>query len=52
MYPQVRHSSDPFEGPEAQLNELIGLVKIVPPLIEADRTRRWKRLAHDRAIRI
>jgi hypothetical protein len=44
MYPQIRHSSDPFEGLEAQLTELIGLIKIVPPLIEADRERRWEEI--------
>jgi hypothetical protein len=41
MYPQVRSYGDPVEGLEAQLTELIGLIKIVPPLIEADRERRW-----------
>jgi hypothetical protein len=44
MYPHIRHSSDPFEGLEAQLMELIGLIKIVPPLIEADRERRWNEI--------
>lgn len=44
MYPHIRHSSDPFEGLKAQLMELIGLIKIVPPLIEADRERRWNEI--------
>jgi hypothetical protein len=37
----VRHSADPYDGFKSQLLELRGLVKIVPPLIEADRLRRW-----------
>lgn len=41
MYPEVRVYADPFEGLAVQLTELRGLVKIVPPLIEADRQRRW-----------
>jgi hypothetical protein len=44
MYPQVRHYRDPFEGLKAQLTELKGLIKIVPPLIEADRERRWEEI--------
>ena len=36
-----RYSRDPFEGLEEQLTELIGLIKIVPRLIDADRGRRW-----------
>src|SRR3954453_591031 len=42
MYPEVRVFADPFEGLTVQLTELRGLIKIVPPLIEADRERRWK----------
>jgi hypothetical protein len=41
MYPEVRVYADPYEGLVAQLTELKGLIKIVPPLIEADRERRW-----------
>ena len=37
----IRYFSDPYEGLAAQLAELKGLVTIVPPLIEADRRRRW-----------
>ncbi len=44
MRPHVRSSSDPYVGLETQLTELIGLVKIVPPLIEADRQRRWEEI--------
>ncbi len=44
MYPQVRHYRDPFEGLKAQLAELIGLIKIVPPLIETDREQRWEEI--------
>jgi hypothetical protein len=44
MSPQVRVYSDPFEGLELQLTELRGLIKIVPPLIEADRERRWREI--------
>jgi len=40
VYP-VRDYSDPYEGLETQLAELKGLVRIVPPLIETDRNRRW-----------
>jgi len=40
VYP-VRDYSDPYEGLETQLAELKGLVRIVQPLIEADRNRRW-----------
>ena len=42
MYPQVGYSGDPVEGLEEQLTELIGLIKIVPRLIDADRGRRWE----------
>ena len=41
VYPEVRVYADPFEGLTVQLTELRGLIKIVPPLIEADRERRW-----------
>jgi hypothetical protein len=41
VYPEVRVYADPFEGLTVQLNEMRGLIKIVPPLIEADRDRRW-----------
>jgi hypothetical protein len=43
-YPKVRDYADPFEGLNAQLGELRGLIKIVPPLIEADRRRRWEEI--------
>jgi hypothetical protein len=41
VYPEVRVYADPFEGLTVQLTELRGLIKLVPPLIEADRERRW-----------
>jgi hypothetical protein len=41
VYPEVRFYADPFEGLTVQLTELRGLIKIVPPLIDADRERRW-----------
>lgn len=41
MYPEVRVYADPLEGLEAQLTQLRGLIKLVPPLIEADRQKRW-----------
>jgi hypothetical protein len=41
VYPEVRVYADPFEGLTVQLTELRGLIKIVPPLIDADRERRW-----------
>jgi hypothetical protein len=41
VYPEVRAYADPFEGLTVQLTELRGLIKTVPPLIEADRERRW-----------
>ena len=44
MHPEVRVYSDPFEGLKVQLSELRGLIKIVPPLIEADRERRWREI--------
>lgn len=42
MYPEVRVYADPFEGLIVQLSELRGLIKIVPPLIDEDRERRWR----------
>ena len=44
MYPEVRFYADPFEGLTVQLTELRGLIQIVPPLIEADRERRWEEI--------
>ena len=46
MSPQVRRFGfgDPFEALESQLTELIDLITIVPPLIEADRQRRWEEI--------
>jgi hypothetical protein len=44
VYPEVRVYSDPFEGLTVQLTELRGLIKVVPPLIDADRERRWKEI--------
>lgn len=41
LYPEVRGYPDPFDGLTVQLTELRGLIKLVPPLIEADRQRRW-----------
>src|SRR5260370_21798444 len=41
MYPEVRVYADPLEGLDAQLTQLRGLIKLVPPLIEADRQKRW-----------
>ena len=45
MYPEVRVYADPFEGLTVQLTELRGLIKIVPPLIDADRERRWREIS-------
>jgi hypothetical protein len=45
----VRHYSDPYQGLETQLAELKGLVRIVPPLIEADRNRRWNEIGEQDA---
>lgn len=45
MYPEVRVYADPFEGLTVQLTELRGLIKLVPPLIEEDRERRWKEIS-------
>jgi hypothetical protein len=44
VYPEVRVYADPFEGLTVQLTELRGLIKIVPPLIDTDRERRWKEI--------
>jgi hypothetical protein len=44
VYPEVRVYSDPFEGLTVQLRELRGLIKLVPPLIDADRERRWEEI--------
>lgn len=44
MYPEVRVYPDPFDGLTVQLTELRGLIKVVPPLIEADRQRRWEEI--------
>ena len=40
----VRHYSAPYQGLDVQLAELKGLVRIFPPLIEADRNRRWNEI--------
>ena len=45
MYPEVRFYADPFEGLRVQLDELRGLIKIVPPLIDEDRERRWREIS-------
>ncbi len=45
MYPEVRVYADPFEGLTVQLTELRGLIKLVPPLIDADRERRWREIS-------
>lgn len=45
VYPEVRVYADPLEGLAAQLTELRGLIKIVPPLIEEDRERRWAEIS-------
>jgi hypothetical protein len=45
VYPEVRVYADPFEGLTVQLTELRGLIKLIPPLIEADRERRWKEIS-------
>lgn len=44
MYPEVRVYPDPLDGLTVQLTELRGLIKRVPPLIEADRQRRWEEI--------
>lgn len=45
MDPNVRYYADPLEGLHSQLSELRGLSKIVPPLIEQDRERRWDEIS-------
>jgi hypothetical protein len=45
MDPEVRFYADPFEGLKVQLIELRGLIKIVPPLIDEDRERRWREIS-------
>jgi len=45
MYPEVRVYRDPFDGLKVQLTELRGLIKNVPPLIDADRQRRWDEIS-------
>ena len=45
MCPEVRAYSDPFEGLTVQITELRGLIGIVPPLIEADRQRRFDEIS-------
>jgi hypothetical protein len=45
VYPEVRVYADPFEGLIVQLTELRGLIKIVPPLIDEDRERRWREIS-------
>ncbi len=44
VHPEVRVYHDPFDGLKVQLAELRGLIKIVPPLVDADRERRWEEL--------
>lgn len=44
MEPSIRHYSDPLEGLRAQIAELRGLNRIVPPLVDADRDRRFKEI--------
>lgn len=44
MYPEVRVYTDSFEGLTVQLSQLRGLIKIVPPLIDADRQRRFEEI--------
>lgn len=44
MSPEVRDYADPLEGLETQLTRLRGLIRIVPPLIETDRDRRWNEI--------
>jgi phage-related protein len=45
VYPEVRVYADPYEGLSAQLTQLRGLIKLVPPLIEADREKRWEEIS-------
>lgn len=44
MYPEVRVYADPLEGLIVQFTEVRGLIKIVPPLIDEDRERRWREI--------
>lgn len=44
MEPNVRYYADPLDGLRAQLAELRGLSKIVPPLVDADRDRRFNEI--------
>jgi hypothetical protein len=41
MQPYIRQFLDPLDGLRAQLKELMGFARAVPPLIEADRQKRW-----------
>jgi hypothetical protein len=45
VHPEVRVYADPFDGLKVQLTELRGLIKIVPPLIDKDRERRWREIS-------
>jgi hypothetical protein len=45
VHPEVRVYADPFEGLIVQLTELRGLIRIVPPLIDEDRERRWREIS-------
>jgi hypothetical protein len=45
VYPEVRVYADPFEGLVVQLTELRGLIKIVPPLVDENRERRWREIS-------
>jgi hypothetical protein len=45
MYPEVRVYADPHEGLSAQLTQLRGLIRLVPPLIQADREKRWEEIS-------
>lgn len=45
VYPEVRVYADPYEELTAQLTQLRGLIKLVPPLIEADRHKRWEEIS-------
>lgn len=44
MSAEVWWYADPYDGLKVQLDELRGLIKIVPPLIDADRKRRWEEI--------
>ncbi|QNE18698.1 hypothetical protein F1D05_13250 [Kribbella qitaiheensis] len=41
MLTELRAYSDPYDALREQLEQLRGLIKRVPPLIQADRERRW-----------